>query len=285
MGIRPPCCFSKKVFELYWIYALLFLSSGFVIVRLILPSLLELLMQAQFLRPNYRGELIPAGAGLVFLLASFFICSAYFYLFQDGQSTLIILFAVAVFTCLGLIDDVLGTRETSGLGGHLQSFFRGHFTTGALKAAGGLAAAALMAALLGPWPLIPVNTLIISLSANAINLLDLRPGRAGKGFLILAVIFLCAGWSQPKILFLISFLGCVLAYLKVDLKARAMMGDTGANPLGALLGVGAIWALAEPYRIAYLILLIFFHFLTEKYSLSRLIARNRILDYLDRLGR
>lgn len=273
------------MFGLYWIYALLFLISGFVIVRLILPSLLGLITQAQFLRPNYRGELIPTGAGLVFFLASFFICGAYFYLFQDGQSTLIILFAVAAFTCLGLFDDVWGTRETSGLGGHLQSFFRGHLTTGALKATAGLAAAALMAAMLGPWYLIPVNTLIISLSANAVNLLDLRPGRAGKGFLFLAVIFLCAGWGQPETLFLISFLGCVLAYLKVDLKARAMMGDTGANPLGALLGVNAIWALAAPYRTGYLILLIFFHFLTEKYSLTGLIARNRVLDFLDRLGR
>ncbi len=256
-----------------------------MITRLILPALIALIARAQFLRPNYRGDLIPTGAGLIFFLASFFMAGIYCSLFQDALAALAVLFAVAAFTCLGLVDDVWGARETSGLFGHGQSFIRGYLTTGALKAFGGLLAAGLVSVFFGPWWLIPVNALIIALSANAVNLLDLRPGRAGKGFILLASVFVLAGWGQDKTLFLIFFLGCLLAYLHVDLKAIAMMGDTGSNPLGAILGVSAIWTLSGPYLLVYLIALLFFHLLTEKYSLTEIIIKNRVLDYLDRLGR
>lgn len=271
--------------DFYVGYAFLFLAGGFAITRLALPFLLALIARAKFVRPNYRGELIPAGAGLVFFPATFFFAGIYLYLFQDGRTTLLVLFTVAAFTCLGLIDDVWGDRKASGLAGHLQNLVRGRLTTGALKAAGGLAAAALISALAAPRPLILLNTFVIALSANAVNLLDLRPGRAGKGFILPAGIFLCAAWGRPEMLFLCFFLGCALAYLKVDLKAKAMLGDTGANPLGAVLGVGAVRALNEPCLVLYLTALIFFHLLAERYSLTEIIAKIRILNYLDRLGR
>ncbi|MEW6425407.1 MAG: hypothetical protein AB1523_11830 [Bacillota bacterium] len=270
----------------YWAYAALFFVAGLTAVYIMFPALTELIARAGFLRPNYRGHFIPAGAGLVFFFGNLWAAGIYFYLFQDTQSALGILFTVSAFTCLGLLDDVWGTRETSGLAGHFKSLLHGRCTTGACKALGGLAAAALTAAFLGSSrPFFLINTLAIALSANAVNLLDRRPGRAGKGFIFLTVILIFAGWGQQRMLFLITFLGAVLAYLKADLKEKVMMGDTGANSLGAVLGVGAFWALEEPYLIIYLLFLTLFHLLAEKYSLTRLIAKNRLLDCLDRLGR
>ena len=265
--------------------ALLFLAGGFAVTRLFLPFLLVLLTQAGLLRPNYREELIPAGAGLVFFPAALFFAAVWVCLTRDERTAPAVLFTVAAFTGLGLIDDVRGDREVSGFAGHWQSLCRGKPTTGVCKAAGGLAAAALVAAAAAPRPLFLLNVLVIALSANAINLLDLRPGRAGKGFLLPAGIFLGAAWNQPEMLFLWFFLGCVLAYLRVDLKAKAMLGDTGANPLGAVLGLGAVWALNETGLALYLAVLLCAHLLAEKYSLTGLIARSRLLDYLDRLGR
>jgi len=273
------------MYSLYTVEALSLFCAGLIGTFLLLPILLTLIERAQIVRPNYRGDLIPVCAGLIFFLVSFFIAGVYYYHFQDEKSTFIFLLTVVIFSGLGFLDDTWGSREISGLTGHARFLLQGRLSTGALKALGGIVCAVLLSFWLGPWYLIPVNTLAIALSANAVNLLDLRPGRAGKGFLLLAVIFLWVGWGQEKILLLVGFLGCLLGYLRTDLQAKAMMGDTGSNPAGAVLGVSAVWALKEPYLIVYLVFLIFIHLLAEKFSLTGIIARNRILNYLDRLGR
>jgi len=267
-----------------WVYGLSFLA-GALITCLILPGLLRLIEGAGFLRPNYRGDAIPAAAGLIFFLISPVIAGIYVLFFDDRTNALVFLSTVAAFTCLGLIDDVWGSRDTGGLAGHLRALCSGRLTTGALKALAGLVIAIFVSAMIGSWQWIPLNALVITLSANAINLLDLRPGRAGKGFILLALVFLVLGWSQGELLFLIALLGSLVMYSRVDLKARAMMGDAGSNPLGAVLGISAVWIMNELFLLIYLLLLILFHLLTEKYSLTGIIAGNRVLDYLDRLGR
>ncbi len=267
-----------------WVYGLSFLA-GALITCLLLPSLLRLIEGAGFLRPNYRGNAIPAAAGLIFFLVSPVIAGIYVLFFDDRTNALVFLSTVAAFTCLGLIDDVWGSRDTGGLAGHLRALCSGRLTTGALKALAGLVIAILVSAMIGSWQWIPLNALVITLSANAINLLDLRPGRAEKGFILLALVFLVLGWSRGELLFLIALLGSLVMYSKTDLKARAMMGDAGSNPLGAVLGISAVWIMNELFLLIYLLLLILFHLLTEKYSLTRIIAGNRVLDYLDRLGR
>lgn len=270
---------------LYIAEAFFLFSAGLAGSLLLLPALLVLLEKAQIVRLNYKGDLIPVCAGLIFFLISFFVAAIYYSHFQDEKSTLIFLFAVAIFSGLGFLDDIWGSRETSGLAGHTRFLIRGQLTTGALKALGGIVCAVFLSFWLGPWRLFPVNALVIALSANAVNLLDLRPGRAGKGFIFMAAIFLWAGWGQDKMLLLGGFLGCLLGYLKTDLQGRAMMGDAGSNPAGAVLGIGAVWALKVPYLVIFLAFLIFINLLAEKFSLTGIIAQNRILNYLDKLGR
>ncbi|MCL0032897.1 hypothetical protein M1M96_01985 [Peptococcaceae bacterium] len=129
-------------------------------------------------------------------------------------------------------------------------FRKGQLTTGALKALGGglLALSITFMSCKFDWNTqssvdIIINVFIIVLSINVINLLDLRPGRAGKAFLFLSmIILLFADWSY-SILPLSLIIGSLLVYLYWDLKSYVMMGDTGSNALGVVIGITAIFGI------------------------------------------
>ncbi|MFZ3170739.1 MAG: hypothetical protein WA118_01935 [Carboxydocellales bacterium] len=301
---------------------------AFLLTRQILPSIFRLIREAGFSRVNYRGEPIPVGVGLVFFLACLpigvglmvglpWVLSN----FPEGagyrfyQQVPLFLLGLAIMTLVGLIDDIFGNRQTTGLCGHLaQLCQRGRLTTGMLKAlVGGILAlgigvagsfaghpganldalgssygSSLGSSLGVSWVGIMLRTLTMALSINAINLLDLRPGRAGKGFTLAAVVLLMLGWPwlfHLEMLFLLMVLGSLLAYLPRDLQARAMMGDAGANALGITLGMVSCWSLSEQGLVVYLLLLLVFQLWTEKYSLTEWIEKVPLLHFLDKLGR
>jgi UDP-N-acetylmuramyl pentapeptide phosphotransferase/UDP-N-acetylglucosamine-1-phosphate transferase len=77
-----------------------------------------------------------------------------------------------------------------------------------------------------------------------LNLLDLRPGRAIKGFLIFLFLIAILGLGDIDWLLLAPLLGAVLYYLLIDLRAGAMMGDAGSNVLGLTLGYLCVISLA-----------------------------------------
>ncbi|WP_018085105.1 hypothetical protein [Desulfurispora thermophila] len=279
--------------------ALLFFALGFLLTRLLLPGVLQVITAAGFLRPNYRQENIPLGAGIVFLLNILLatpLLLLWFALARSGpwpglsaadqKTWLLFLFGATVFTALGLLDDVWGNRETTGLKGHLRQLLAGRLTTGGIKFVFG-GSAALIAALLlgGTWWEVVVNTLTIALSVNLINLLDLRPGRAGKGYLLVTALLLPQTWPGLPAQMLLLLTGSLLAYLPADLKARAMLGDTGANLLGSFLGLAAATLPVGAFKYTYLAVLLLLHLIAEKYSFSKIIARSRILSFLDQLGR
>ena len=186
---------------------------------------------------------------------------------------------------MGLLDDLYGhLGKARGLRGHLRALLHGRVTSGAVKAIGGLVAASAAACLLhhDGTLLAPLDALVIALTANLLNLLDLRPGRSLKGFFLLAVPLLL--W-QP---FLLPVLGPALAaglvLAPADLAGRVMLGDVGANTLGGLAGLALVLALPPAGRLAVLILLTAIHLYCERASLSDLIARLRLLRWFDELG-
>ena len=77
----------------------------------------------------------------------------------------------------------------------------------------------------------------------------------------------------------------VLAYFNTDLKARGMMGDTGSNVLGISIGVLMALGYGIKVRLAWLVFLILMHLITEKFSLTKIIEKNRVLKFIDNLGR
>lgn len=268
--------------------ASVFFIAGWAATRLILPGMLEIISGAGFTRPNYRGEEIPCGAGVVIFISSLAVLTVSLLFSWPAEirlTTLVFLLALSGFTLLGLVDDVWGSGHCRGIMGHMRSLLRGRLTTGSIKALAGGLLALLIAAAGGPREQIPLNALVIALSVNILNLLDLRPGRAGKSFLAVGTLIAAAFPLRIEIVFLAAVAGSLLGYLPYDLGARAMLGDTGANALGSVLGVTAAWLFDPGTKLAYLAALVVLHILAEKYSLTRIIASNRVLNYLDRMGR
>ncbi len=233
-------------------------------------------------RPNYLGRNLPAAAGLLFPavgLLGLWLAPIGHPVRSAGFLTL------GAFGLLGLLDDLLGARHRArGLRGHLLALVRGRITTGVVKAVGGLAAGLAAGALLHPGHpgLIAADAVLIALSANLVNLLDLRPGRALKGFFLLCLPALAL--SPESICLLAPLLAAAALSAPADLAGRTMMGDVGSNTLGAAVGLALALSLGPAGRAGAILLLLALHLLSERVSLTDLIARSRVLGYLDRLG-
>lgn len=190
----------------------------------------------------------------------------------------------------GWWDDRRGDERPRGFTGHLAALRGGRLTGGLVKlVTGGLAGLGIGVTLLrGPKPagILIAIALIVALTANLINLLDRAPGRAGKTFLLLAVPLVAFGDPLWRII-AAGAIGAVIAALPLDLKAKAMLGDAGANPLGALLGLGLVvavgWSL--PALAGWAVGLLALNLASEKWSFSAVIERTPWLARLDHLGR
>ncbi len=271
----------------YIMYIILFLT-GLVGTYLIIPLFKNLLIESNVVRPNYKNDMIPVSMGIVFLPMIIIngIILAYFTKdFKELTLLFIFIFATMSMFFAGILDDIIGNRDVSGLKGHFMSLLKGKLTTGGFKALfGGFVGLIISVSISKNIVDIVINTLIIALSTNLMNLLDLRPGRAIKVylFIMLGLFTTLTGYVRNLILLLVPN---VLAYFNNDLKAKAMMGDTGSNVLGISIGIIFVMAYSFKIRIAWLIFLIFIHILTEKYSLTKIIEKNKFLNFIDKLGR
>ncbi len=194
--------------------------------------------------------------------------------------------ATAVFVA-GWIDDSLGDKRVKGLKGHIGIWLKNRtFTTGLFKLTVIVMSAIwLVSSLSGGFAEKAVSVLLIALMTNTLNLLDLRPGRTIKAFFLLLILLAAVGVSLVWIGYLIPFICGALFLLPVDLRADAMLGDTGANLLG--FAAGSAFALASPLwaNIAAALVLSLLHWIAERRSLTELIEKNRWISWLDRLGR
>lgn len=192
----------------------------------------------------------------------------------------------------GVVDDLTEDRARSrkGLRGHLGALAHGELTTGGLKVLG-IGATSLVAVALLPGRAaggrlarvldVGVSGALVAAGANLLNLLDLRPGRALKAA-GLAAAALLAGPAAPVGG---AVLGSVAAALPRDLGERDMLGDGGANALGALVGVGAVVAHGRAGRLALLAGAVGLTLASERVSFTEVIARTPVLRELDAWGR
>jgi UDP-GlcNAc:undecaprenyl-phosphate GlcNAc-1-phosphate transferase len=155
---------------------------------------------------------------------------------------------------------------------------------------GGIGATGLAAgALLGGSPVdVALNAGLTAGAANLLNLFDLRPGRAIKVALAAGALLAVGapGNGRPAAAHAVAApVGAALALLPEDLGERAMLGDAGANALGAMLGVAAAASLRRPARIALLAAVTGLTAASEKVSFTTVIERTPPLRWLDMLGR
>lgn len=200
----------------------------------------------------------------------------------------------------GLLDDLRGDGGSKGLRGHLAALRAGRLTTGAVKVLG-LGATGLLAAALADrgsrgTAATLVGGAVVAGSANLANLFDLRPGRALKVTLLAALPLGIpstgerAGsraWTTwgPAAGTAGAVAGAALACLPADLAGRAMLGDTGANPAGALVGLAAVQRMGLPGRLVTLGLLVALTLASERVSFTAVIESTPVLRELDALGR
>jgi UDP-N-acetylmuramyl pentapeptide phosphotransferase/UDP-N-acetylglucosamine-1-phosphate transferase len=197
----------------------------------------------------------------------------------------------AVSGLVGGYDDLAGARpeqaRDKGLAGHLAALKAGRVSAGAVKVAGIGAAAAVAAVLTrrgrGTGALVDgvLTTGLVAGTANLINLLDLRPGRAGKAGALVAA----ATVGGPAGGLVAGPLGATLAVLPEDLGERIMLGDCGANALGALLGLRLASIPGRAPRAGLLAGVVALTLASEKVSFTKVIEATPGLRELDRLGR
>ena len=205
-------------------------------------QLLEALIATGPLRVNHRGLRLPLYGWIVAL---------------DGP-------ALAAVAAVGLADDLWSGPER-GFRAHL----RARRTTGVLKLLGipavGLAATRSLS-----------GALLVGLSANVLNQLDTRPGRALKAYLLARA----ALGGRPRRADALAVL-----LLPYDLREMGMLGDAGSNALGAVLGFESVRRCTGAGRWTAIGALATLTIVGERRSLGASIERSRVLGPLDRLGR
>ncbi|GAA0811820.1 hypothetical protein [Spirilliplanes yamanashiensis] len=273
-------------------------AAGAVLARAALDRVLRDARAATLERTNFHGRTVSlaggpalaAGATLGAVLGA-----------PGGAAAAAAATAGLASGAVGLYDDVVGNRPeqkaAKGFRGHLAALREGRVTSGLVKIAGvggaGLAAAALLHAdpsvrsrrprqgRAGAVADVLLGAGVIAGTANLVNLLDLRPGRAAKAGVLLGTP-LAAGAAGGLAA---GPVAAAVALLPDDLDERVMLGDSGANALGALLGVALAARTGVAGRAAALTVLAALTAASEKVSFTQVIQRTPALRRIDEWGR
>jgi UDP-GlcNAc:undecaprenyl-phosphate/decaprenyl-phosphate GlcNAc-1-phosphate transferase len=272
------------------VQALPFVFSLLVAVGLT-PLVVSRLTEAGLTRENYRGRPLPVPLGVVIVPVALIALIPVMLLARLTEADVYpdnlgfaIIFVPGV-ALLGLIDDVL-SGAGRGWRGHGSDVMSGALSTGLLKAGGTLGLALLVASSLpGSDADFLLAAAVLVLATNAFNLLDLRPGRSVKGFVLLAIGLTIATQNTEALAGLGLFVAPVLVAGFYDLREKAMLGDTGSNLVGALAGLLVISYLGTTGQLIALILALGITIYGEFRSISSLVERAPLLRQLDSLGR
>jgi len=297
-------------------HALPFLLA-FAAAALLAPAMLRTLADGGHVRANYRERLLAFPFGVLIVAAALIALIPLILLQRLADARIfhpevlpIALYALGV-AALGLIDDTLGedsprnTQASGGRGrsawdpppslvrrvprgwrGHGRAALHGELSTGTLKAAGSLGLALFAMSFEGlsePRWLLAVGVLV--LATNVFNLLDLRPGRAIKAFVLLGAGLTLGSLDARPLWSLGLFAAPALVAGLYDLRERAMLGDTGANLLGALAGLWLVLTLSGAGQLVALALLVAITLYGELRSISGFVERTPGLRALDSFGR
>jgi UDP-N-acetylmuramyl pentapeptide phosphotransferase/UDP-N-acetylglucosamine-1-phosphate transferase len=275
--------------------AWLLLLLGGVVAALLLERGSVVLASPVLQRTNYRGRSVATAGGLVIVLAVLVVeaartALAEFGLGEELSDSLLrsmVLFACFAFAFLGLIDDLLAAPGDRGFRGHLGALAHGRLTTGAMKLFGGGVVAIVLTAAPGEVSgrRLLADAALVALAANLGNLLDRAPGRTIKVGLVVYVPIALAAGTAPVGLALVPVVGATAGLLVADLRERLMLGDTGANLFGAVLGLAVVLETSRPVRTVVLVVLVLLNAASERWSFSTVIDRTPGLRHFDRLGR
>lgn len=269
-------------------------AVGAAAARLIWLAAQAVFTSPALLRTNWRGRSVPTAAGLVLPLVLLLVeagrslgaVAAGELLPGATVARFLVLAATVGFALLGAVDDLLGSSEIRGFRGHVKALAAGQATTGVLKLLGGAALALVVVAPLNrSFGRMVLDAALVALTANLGNLLDRAPGRVIKasvaGFLAVAA----AARARVSLEGVAVVVGAAIGLAVDDLRERLMLGDTGANVLGAVLGLGLVLGTGPDSRTVALGAVVALNVAGELVSFSRLIDAVPPLRALDRAGR
>lgn len=258
-------------------------------------------------RTNFHGRTVSLRGGAGAAAGSVMAAIETGRLLRSGSRVrLAAALATAAGGCAGLVDDLDagahdGDTPAKGLKGHLSALAHGRVTTGTLKIAvigsgaliGGVLLSRHRSAGVGGRPLVATavdaasSAIVIASWANLLNLLDLRPGRALKTASIVSAPLLATPGhdGEPTRLLAAGTLGVSLMALPEDLLENTMLGDTGANAVGALLGTALACHPRPVVRAGAALSGVGLILASEEVSFSHVIADTPVLAALDGLGR
>lgn len=264
---------------------------------------------SQWERTNFHGVTVSLRGGVAMAGASVASAAVASALSDQPRAALGGVVASLGGGLAGYIDDVDqgahdGGKVAKGLKGHLGALAHGQVTTGVIKIAGIGASALAASALVGSKATsvsgkaadLALNTVLISGTANLANLLDLRPGRALKATVLVATplsYFSCAAAkteasasaASAQRLLASGLNAAAITALVEDLQETTMLGDTGANAAGALLGTSLAANDSWKLRLGTALGVVGLILASEKVSFSKVIAANPALNWLDQLWR
>ena len=255
------------------------------------PLVLNRLTQAGATRENYRGRKLPVPVGLVIVPAALIALIPVMLLarltdadvYPDNLGFAVVF--VPGIALLGLIDDAL-SGAGRGWRGHGQDVLSGALSTGLLKAGGTLGLALLVASSLpGSDADFLLATAVLVLATNAFNLLDLRPGRSVKAFVLLGIGLTLSTGNTEALAGLGIFVAPVLVAGWFDLREKAMLGDAGSNAIGGLAGLWIVLTLDTDGQVVALLVLLALNLFGEFRSISNVIEKVPGLRHLDSIGR
>jgi UDP-N-acetylmuramyl pentapeptide phosphotransferase/UDP-N-acetylglucosamine-1-phosphate transferase len=265
---------------------LVLLFCGVVLSILLPPAVLGLLRLMRLTDRNFRGDVVVRGYGLLILLWTGIMMGLAAVAYPFHTATYVLwLWGTMGFGVLGFIDDCIGDRTIKGLN-HFRVLLHGKFTTGQMKALGGTIVSVYVGhRIAGPtWPDSLLAAATIALAANAINLFDVRPGRAGAVFIVASCGLIYASHRavpntmSPLIFVLIP----TLITWQRDSAGKAMLGDTGSNLLGSALGIAAVY-LGRTACIITLTFSLLLHLAAAKRSFTEAIESNPVFRRIDAL--
>ena len=282
------------------------LVAGFLGSRFAWLLLRNMFASPALQRENYRSHSVATAGGICVVVSVLVVEAVRGVLHGLGigdevtpirMLTLLLVFG---FGFLGLNDDLAAHGSERGFRGHLRALREGSLTTGGLKLMGGGMLAVLLIANANAFApgrntglgYLLLDAFIVALGANTANLFDRAPGRTTKvgvfGFLLLVggVVLLGTGKAGLRELVTVAVVvGGFLGLLHEEFRERVMLGDTGANVLGATLAFGVALSASLGARIVVVIALLALNVMSEFVSFSRIIESVAPLRWLDSLGR
>lgn len=289
------------------------LSAGAAVA--VAPGLRQGLEDGGHTVQNYRGAQLPCPLGIIVVAAVALALGGLeavrvIGLHDEPYVVVAPVFVLGV-AALGLFDDAF-SGASRGWRGHGAAVRRGEFPSGLLKAVGTLGLAAYVAssglgghtvegAFFGrldgsdiaggvfvtridllPYLLI---VLVLVLSTNLFNIVDLRPGRAVKLLILVAVGTTIAAGTRILDGYG-AYIGAILVVGVYDLRERGILGDTGANLLGAVAGLMLVTVITSTLGLALCVVaLLAITTYGEFRSISAFVERTPGFRHLDSIGR